>query len=500
MTNGGGKSDGRVVPKKPANKGKGSPRPAEQVEGRRPAKENPTTGPQDRTQSRATLEEALQRVRRVATSRKDEKLTALWHHVYDAERLHEAYLRLGRDAASGIDGVTWRQYGENLQGNLLDLSERLRRGAYRPQPVRRVFLPKTDGGQRPIGVPTLEDKLVQRAATEVLSTIYETEFLPMSYGFRPGRSQHHALDALAVGIRRERVNFVLDADLRGFFDTIDPEWMCRFIEHRIADQRVTTHIRKWMSAGVLQDGQFQASDRGVPQGGSISPLLANIYLHYVFDLWVQQWKRRRATGDMLAVRYADDFIVGFQQVEDAEQFLAQLRERLTTFGLELHPDKTRLLEFGRFAAERRASRGQGKPETFDFLGFTHICGQDRHGRFSLRRQTSRKKIRAKLAELKKETHRRARRAQHKLGPWLRAVVQGHFNYYAVPGNFDALKRMRRLVIRLWAKALRRLSQRHRVSTERMKQLAERWLPRPKILHPFPEQRLAVTIQGKSPVR
>lgn len=496
----GGKSDGRVVPRKPTNKGPGRPGTAEGVEGRRPAKENPSTADQARTQRRGNLEQALTRVREVAKTRPDEKFTALWHHVYNPQRLHEAYLQLGRDAAAGVDGVTWGQFGEDLGANLQALSDRLRRGAYRPAPVRRVYIPKSDGRQRPIGVPTLEDKIVQRATVQVLEAVYETDFLPFSYGFRPGRNQHHALDELAVGISRKKVNYVLDADIRGFFDTIDHDWMIRFVEHRIADRRVTAHILKWMRAGALEGGLIVDVERGTPQGGSISPLLANIFLHYVLDLWVRQWEGRYSHGDMLVVRFADDFIVGFQHESDARKFLEDLRRRFHDFGLELHPDKTRLIEFGRYAAERRERRGEGKPETFDFLGFTHICGTDRKGRFSLRRTTSRKKFRAKLADLKQEIRRRAFRARRTMGPWLRSVVRGHFNYYGVPLNFEALARFRDEVVKLWLRALRRLSQRHRTTWPRMKQLATRWIPRPRVVHPYPDKRLAVTIRGRSPVR
>lgn len=500
MTNGGGKSDGPVVPKKGSNKG-GPRRPlAETPEGRGPAKENSTTGPRVRTQSRAALDEALARVRQVATQRKDERFTALFHHIYDPERLHQVYLDLRPDAASGIDGVTWQQYSENLHEHLQDLSDRLRNGAYRPSPVKRVFVPKPDGQQRPLGLPTLEDKLVQGATRQVLQAIWETEFVPFSYGGRPGRSQHGALDALAVGLTQRKVNWVLDADLRGFFDTIDHAAMIRFLEHRVADKRVLRLIRQWLTAGVLQQGQVEATERGVPQGGSISPLLANIYLHYVFDQWTRAWRSQPGRGDVVVVRYVDDFIVGFQHEAAARQFLAELTERLQSFGLALHPDKTRILEFGRFAAERRARRGQNKPETFDFLGFTHICGTDRHGRFSLRRTTSRKKFRAKLQQLKREFRRRAAVARRQIGPWLRAVVTGHYNYYGVPLNFEALARFRVAVIKLWRKALRRLSQKSRMNWQRMWRLANRWLPRPKITHPFPEQRLAVNIRGRSPVR
>ena len=497
--NGDGKSDGRVVPKKRPNKARGRPSAAEGVEGRRPAKENPSTADRDRTQCRENLEHSLARVREVARTRTDEKFTALWHHVYDGDRLEEAFLGLRRDAAAGVDGVTWEQYASNLEGNLADLSGRLQRGAYRPEPVRRVYIPKEDGRKRPIGIPALEDKIVQRATVQVLEAVYEPMFLPFSYGFRPGRSQHHALDALAVGITRMKVNYVLDADIRGFFDTIDHEWMIRFIEHRIADRRVIAHIQKWLRAGVLEDGQRVDVERGTPQGGSISPLLANIYLHYVLDCWIHRW-RRSCPGDVIVVRYADDFVVGLQHESDARRLIPELEERLRSFGLELHPDKTRLIEFGRYAAERRERRGEGKPETFDFLGFTHICGKDRSEKFSLQRHTSRKKFRAKLAAVKQELRKRAYRAHREVGPWLRAVVQGHFNYDGVPLNYDALVRFRDEIAKLWTKALRRLSQRHNATWARMKRLVKRWLPKPRITHPYPDERLIVNIRGRSPVR
>jgi RNA-directed DNA polymerase len=345
--NGGGESDGSVVPKKPTNKGRGGTHPAESVEERDPAKGNPRQQTRDRTQRRQALRSALERVRQAAVRNEEERFTALWHHVYEVDRLREAYLGLERKAAAGVDEVTWEQYGEELEKNLQDLSARLQRGACRAKPVRRVHIPKEDGRQRPIGVPTLEDKIVQRATVEVLNAVYEADFLGFSYGFRPGRSQHNALDALVVGIERKKVNWVLDADIRGFFDAIDHEWLVRFVEHRIADKRVVRHIRKWLNAGVLEGDRWYEQDEGTPQGGSVSPLLANIYLHYAFDLWAQRWRKKEARGDVIIVRYADDFIVGFQHRNDAERFQAELAERLLRFGLELHPDKTRLLRFGR---------------------------------------------------------------------------------------------------------------------------------------------------------
>lgn len=480
MMNDDGKSDGRVVPGKRSNKASARAGAAEGVEGRRPAKENSEPDGQARTQSRERLNAALERVREVASNGKGERFTALWHHVYDIDRLREAYLATNRKSAPGVDRVTWQQYGENLQERLEDLSDRLRRGAFWPEHVRRVYIPKADGRQRPIGMPTLEDKIVQRATAEVLNSIYEVDFQPLSYGFRPGRSQHQALEALASGITRGKVNYVLDADIRGFFDALDHEWLIRFIEHRIADPRVLSVIQKWLRAGVLEDGKHLDVERGTPQGGSISPLLANIYLHYVFDLWVQQWRRKHVNGDMLVVRYADDFIVGFQHESDATQFLAELRERFQKFGLELHPDKTRLIAFGRYAAERRQERDAGKPETFDFLGFTHICATSKKGAFYIRRVTSRKKLRAKLADLKVKMTKRAQTAHREIGPWLHKVIKGHNLYYGFPTNLPALRRFRDEVVKIWVRSLRRLSQKHRTTWDRMKPMIDRWIPKPQI--------------------
>lgn len=419
------------------------------------------------------------------------QFTTLWHHVYDVNRLRQAYLALKRDAAAGMDGETWRHYGEDLERHLEDLSARLRRGAYRAKPVKRVYIPKADGRQRPIGIPVLEDKIVQRAATEVLSAVYETDFRGFSYGFRPGRSAHDALDALSVGMTRRKVNWVLDADIRGFFDAIDHGWLMQFVEHRIADQHVLRHVKKWLNAGVLEDGQRVRVEAGTPQGGSISPLLANIYLHYVFDLWADHWRRTRTHGDVVIVRYADDFVVGFQNRSDAERFRTELQERLGKFNLELHAEKTRLIEFGRYAAERRRRRGQGKPATFDFLGFTHICGRDRRGRFIVLRQTMRKRRAAKLAEIRDQLRRRLHWPVWEVGQWLRSVLQGYYRYYAVPRNYPALQTFREEVVRLWYRSLRRRSQKTRVTWARMSHLEERWLPKPRILHPYPDARVSV---------
>jgi group II intron reverse transcriptase/maturase len=387
-----------------------------------------------------------------------------------------------------------------MENNLQDLSDRLKRGAYRAKPVRRVYIPKADGRQRPLGVPVLEDKIVQRATVEVLNAIYETDFRGFSYGFRPGRSQHNALDALYTGMLTRRVNWVLDADIRGFFDAIDHGWLVKFVEHRIADRRVVRLIQKWLNAGVLEDGVRTRSEEGTPQGGSASPLLANVYLHYVFDLWVQQWRRTQTRGDMIVVRYADDFIVGFQHKSDAERFREELRERFRKFGLELHPDKTRLLEFGPFAATNCRWRGRSKPETFNFLGFTHICGKRRNGWYTVLRQTMRKRLRAKLAEIKTELRRRLHDPVPVVGQWLRSVVQGHIQYYGVPMNGRALTMFRYQVGWLWHRALSRRSQTSWKSWKRTERLIKQWLPPPRICHPYPLHRMGVITQGKSPVR
>jgi group II intron reverse transcriptase/maturase len=419
------------------------------------------------------------------------RFTALLHHVYNPDTLREAYFSLKRDAAPGVDGQTWKAYGEALEENLQDLSARLKRGAYRAKPVRRAYIPKADGRQRPLGVPVLEDKIVQRATVEVLNAIYETDFVGFSYGFRPGRSPHHALDALYTGLLTRKVDWVLDADIRGFFDAIDHGWLVKFVEHRIADRRVVRLIQKWLNAGVLEDGTRTRSEEGTPQGGSASPLLANIYLHYVFDLWVQQWRGRHARGDMIVVRFADDFIVGFQHKSEAARFLAELRERFRKFHLELHPDKTRLLEFGPFAAANRRRRGRGKPETFNFLGFTHICGKKRNGRFTVLRQTMRKRMQAKLNEVKAELRRRRHDPIPEVGRWLRSVVGGHIRYYGVPMNGPALFVFRFQVGGLWQRALSRRSQTGFVCWERMRRLVETWLPPARVCHPYPLRRMGV---------
>jgi group II intron reverse transcriptase/maturase len=485
-----GKSDRPVVPVKPPNKA-GQPA-AEGVEGRGLAKGNLQQQNALRAPDREGAPSALERVRQAATRDRKLQFTTLLHHVYDVERLRAAYLAIKRDAAAGVDGETWRHYGEKLEGNLLDLSERLKRGAYRAKPVRRVLIPKADGRQRPLGVTTLEDKIVQRATVEVLNAIYETDFLGFSYGFRPGRSQHNALDALYAGLLTKKVNWVLDLDIRGFFDAIDHGWLVKFVEHRIADQRVVRLIQKWLNAGVLEDGTRTWSEKGTPQGGSASPLLSNVYLHYAFDLWAQDWRRKQARGDVIIVRFADDIVVGFQYRADAERFRGELEERFRKFNLELHPEKTRLLEFGPFAADNRHKRGEGKPETFDFLGFTHICVKKRsNGMFTVLRQTIRRRLQAKLNEVKAELLRRMHDPVPEVGQWLSSVVGGHVRYYGVPSNGPALNTFRFQVGRLWHRALSRRSQNGRVLWERMRRLIDRWLPPARVCHPYPLRRLGV---------
>jgi group II intron reverse transcriptase/maturase len=426
-------------------------------------------------------------VREVARKDKDARFTALLHHV-DAGRLYKAYWAINPRAAVGVDGVTWRAYGQDLEANLSDLLVRVHTGRYRASPSRRVYIPKADGRLRPLGIATLEDKIVQRAVVEVLNAVYEEDFLGFSYGFRPGRGPHDALDALAVGIERKNVNWVLDADISSFFTNLDQSWLEKFLEHRIADKRMLRLIRKWVKAGVIEEGIWSETTVGTPQGASASPLLANVYLHYVFDRWARQWRRRQAHGDIVITRFADDFVVGFEWEWDAQRFLADLRERFAKFGLELHPDKTRLIEFGRYAADNRKARGLGKPETFNFLGFTHMCGKTRKGRFALKRTTISKRMRAKLKEVKDQLVRRRYQSLPEQGKWLGSVVRGHCAYYAVPGNSDAIKAFRDQVTRHWLMALRRRSQRHRLTWQRMNRLATRWLPPARIMHPYPNVR------------
>jgi RNA-directed DNA polymerase len=482
------KSDPPIVASRSANAPASASK--ESAERRDGAEGNTERHGMHRTPSRASMSPGLDRVRTAAKQRKKEKFTALLHHV-TVDLLRFAYAALKRDAAAGVDGVTWDEYGADLEANLVDLHGRIHRGAYRAQPSRRVYIPKPDGRQRPLGIAALEDKIVQRTLVELLNAIYEEDFLGFSYGFRPGRGQHDALDALAVGIESRKVNWILDADIAGFFDTVSHDWLIRFVEHRIGDKRVIRLIRKWLKAGVLEDGTIETTEVGTPQGAVISPLLANIYLHYVFDLWAERWRRREAKGDMIIVRYADDIVAGFQHRHEAERFRVELTQRLADFALRLHPDKTRLIEFGRFAAGNRRGRGLGKPEPFDFLGFTHICGRSRKGWFQLRRQSRRDRLRAKLREIRESlwTNRHAPIGEQ--GSWLKHVMTGWFAYHAVPTNGPSLVLFRNAVRWHWRRALRRRGQRDTTSWAAINRLADRWLPRPRILHPWPNQRYAV---------
>ena len=492
-----GKSDSPVVPAKLPNN-TGLP-VAEVVEERGLAKGNAASKTRPGLRAGVSASSALDRVRRVAQNDREARFTALLHHV-DVDRLRVAYGALNPRAATGVDGVTWRAYGQDLEGNLRELHGRVHRGSYRPRPSRRAYIPKADGRLRPLGIAALEDKILQRAVVEVLNAIYETDFLGFSYGFRSGRSPHDALDALAVGIARRKVNWVLDADLRDFFTSLDHGWLQKFLEHRIADRRMLRLLGKWLKAGVIENGIWSETVQGTPQGASASPLLANVYLHYVFDLWADRWRRQHAHGDVILVRYADDYIAGFEHEDDARRFLADLRDRLAKFCLELAPEKTRLIEFGRYAAERRNARGLGKPETFGFLGFTHICAKTRNGRFSLKRITNSKRMRAKQHQVKDELKRRRHHPIPEQGQWLASVVRGHLAYYAVPGNRDAVAAFRSRVTRDWHEALRRRSQRSRLDWKRMNRIETRWLPPAKIMHPYPEKRFDVRTQGRSPVR
>jgi RNA-directed DNA polymerase len=490
MKNGQRKSDNFVVPERPPNKG--AEASAEAEEGRELAKGNPPEGNELRTPSRAGTSSAIAWIREVAARNPHRKFTALLHHIYAPACLERSYAAIRHDTAAGVDGVTWRAYGEQLEEHLRELSDRVKRNAYRAQPVRRVYLPKAGGGRRPIGVPALEDKIVQRAAAEVVGAIYEPEFYGFSYGFRPGRSPHHALDALTVGIETRKVNWVLEADIEGFFDNVNHEHLRGFIEERVADRRVIHLIMKWLHAGVMEEGRHRRQEVGTVQGGSISPLLANIYLHHVFDRWAHTWRKKEARGEVLMVRFADDFVVGFQHEDDARRFRTALEERFTAYGLALHPKKTRIIEFGRYATERREKRGKGKPETFDFLGFTHSSGKTRKGAFAVHRRTMRTRMQRKLREVKEELRRRRKDPLPTQGAYVRAVVQGHVQYYGVPRNSRQISAFRHAVGWLWRRSLCRCSQKGRISWKRMRRLLARWLPPARICHPYPRIRLVVT--------
>jgi RNA-directed DNA polymerase len=488
MMNGREESDPAIVARKPTNKADQSA--AELAERRVGAEGNAGRQSTRRAQNRVSVTQALNRVREVARKRKKERFTALLHHI-SVDLLRLAFYELRRDAAPGIDGLTWENYAADLEPRLCDLHQRVQRGAYRALPSRRRYIPKPDGRQRPLAVAALEDKIVQRATVAVLNAIYEEDFLGFSYGFRPKRSAHDALDALSVGITRTKVNYILDADLERFFDSVSQEWLIRFLNHRIGDRRVIRLIQKWLKAGVLEEGVVTTGEQGTGQGSVISPLLANVYLHYVFDLWAHCWRRREATGDIVIVRYADDVVVGFQHAADARRFQDAMRARFEEFSLTLHPEKTRLIEFGRYAASNRERRGLGKPETFTFLGFTFICGITQRGQFQLKRHTRRDRMRNKLKEIKEELRRRMHQPIPEQGLWLRRVVTGFFNYHAVPTNSRALEAFRYHLTDLWRRSLRRRSQRDGFTWPRITKLADDWLPKVRILHPWPDQRFAV---------
>ena len=483
------KSDPNIVAGKPTNNA-GLPA-AEPVEPRAGTEGNADEQSTHRTQCRERVSQAFDRVRQAARLRKKEKFTALLHHI-NIDLLREAFFALRRDAAPGIDGLTWQAYEADLEQKLTDLHSRVHRGAYRALPSRRTYIPKADGNQRPLAVAALEDKIVQRATAAVLNAIYEEDFLGFSYGFRPGRSPHDAMDALAVGITTKKVNFILDADVRSFFDSVSKDWLVRFVGERIGDKRIIRLIQKWLKAGVLEDGIVTVSETGTGQGSVISPLLANIYLHYVLDLWADRWRRREARGDMVIVGFADDFVVGFEHEADAQRFRDALRQRFEEFSLSLHPDKTRLIEFGRHAADRRARAGLGKPETFQFLGFVFICGKSRRGKFLLHRRSRRDRMRAKLKVIKEGLRERMHQPIPDQGRWLGQVVRGIFAYHAVPTNFRALRAVYYYVKVLWLRTLRRRSQKDKFAWERIQRLADDFLPKPRILHPWPNVRFAVT--------
>jgi RNA-directed DNA polymerase len=495
--NAGRNSDESVVPATSANND-AAEASAEPIEERDSAERNAQQDALHRTPGRTKRKSrGLHGVREAARKDSTLKFTALLHHA-DEDCLREAFFNLKKSAAVGVDGVTWREYEQDLEANIADLHDRIHRGAYRARPSRRVWIPKPDGRQRPLGIASLEDKIVQQAVLWVLQSIYEQDYLGFSYGFRPGRRPHDALDALSVAMTSKRVNWILDADIEGFFDAIDHEWLVKFLEYRIGDRRILRLIRKWLRAGVSEEGQWSKTTVGVPQGSVISPLLSNVFLHYVFDLWIEWWRKNRCRDDVVVVRYADDFVIGFESHSEAKACLEELRTRFAKFGLKLHEGKTRLIEFGRYAIERRARRGEGRPETFDFLGFTHKCAKTRkHGWFTIHRHSKAKRMRTKLRAIKAELRKRMHRPVGETGRWLRSVVQGWLNYHAVPGNSPRISRFVDEVTRHWLGILRRRSQRGRSrwTWERMQRLARRHVPRPRIVHPYPDQRFRARLEA-----
>jgi group II intron reverse transcriptase/maturase len=484
------KSDRGIVPTNAANK-VGKPT-AELQEGRPMTNGNPEQEAAHRTQSRRGASTRLGRIREAAERDKNTRFTALMHHL-TVDLLRESYLSLKRDATSGVDEMTWKEYANGLEERLETLHDQVQKGRYRAKPSKRIYIPKPDGRQRPIGITALEDKIVQGATVSILKEVYEVDFRNFSYGFRPKRKQHDALDALYVGITKQKINWILDADLKSYFDTINHKWLVRFLEHRIGDKRIIRLIGKWLRAGVSEDGEWSKTTNGTPQGAVISPLLANIYLHYVLDQWVNKW-RKSAKGEVIIVRYADDFVMGFQYQREAKRFQRELKKRLEKFALTLNEEKTRLIEFGRYAARDRQKRGETKPQTFDFLGFTHICAIRRGtDKFFLLRLPSKKKIRRKLEEIYQTLKRMRHEPLEKQGAWLRSVFRGQLNYYAVPGTAESLTAIRKAISKRWLKALRRRSQKKskKLTWERFGRVVEAWLPTVKIIHPFPWKRLRV---------
>jgi len=465
------------------------PKETRRAEGRGQPGRNPGAREKGRTQSRITLPFGLARVNAAAREAVQTRFTALLHHV-DVEALERAFLRQKPKASAGVDGITVEDYERNLENNLRDLCAKIHTGRYRPHPVRRVFIPKADGGRRPLGVPTLEDKIVQGAVAEVLSAVYEADFLGFSYGFRPGRSAHQALSSLHTAIMSQRVNWVLDADIRSFFDSVDHGWLLRMVAHRIADPRVLRLIRMWLEAGILESGEWHETDRGTPQGAGISPLLANVFLHYVLDLWVHQWRRRHSHGRVTIVRYADDFVMGFEKATDAQRMMHDLKERLAAFGLRLHEEKTRLIEFGRFAASARKARGDQRPETFAFLGFTHYCGWTRDGRFIVKHKTQSTRLTRKLTAIRQEARQRMHQPLALQHRWLASVLRGHYGYFGMPHNWRALNAFRQDIRRIWFKCLRRRSQKNRrMGWDWFEDVTARLtLPLPRITHPWTPRR------------
>jgi group II intron reverse transcriptase/maturase len=488
------KSDAPIVPKKSSNKGQASflfeESTAEAMEGRGAAKGNVFDSPAGRTQCRETASKGLEGIREIAKQDRRLKFTALLHHITPS-LLVESFYDLNKAAAVGMDGVTWRDYENILYGRVHELHREIHTGAYRAQASRRTYIHKTDGKLRPLGIAAVEDKIVQQAVVKVLNAIYEGDFLGFSYGFRRGRGQHDALDAVWMGISTQPIRWILDADISAYFDTIDHDWMLKFLQHRIADKRILRLIKKWLKAGVIEDGKRIPGEVGTPQGAVISPLLANIYLHYVFDTWAHHWRKQHASGKVIMVRYADDSVIGFQHEEEAKRFLEAMRERFAKFGLALHPQKTRLIEFGRYAAQRCKKQGLGRPETFDFLGFTHCCSKTRQGGFKILRLTIKKRLRATLAAIRDKLIKKRHESIEQVGAWLTKVLRGYFNYHAVPDNLKRLKGFRHGVCRAWFKQLRRRSQKDKMTWARFERFAKQYLPTPLRTHPYPPERFAL---------